>query len=164
MARKYVFKGRTGRQRRERVDWPLEIKGVITKISIDDDEASGSEVIEQGIELHNEMVEAGDFGPKAKPFNYTNNPEDERLTENGGDGSVKLLPASYRDGSKHASGVVWSIREERFLGVLNNPKHKLHKRAQEIKNILGIELEEVEVDEDGEVVTTPTETETFDEE
>ena len=164
MARKFVFKGRTGAGKREpKVDWPLEMKGVIAKISLDDEEASGANVIELAIEQHNEMVADGDFGPKAKPFNYTNSEDDPRLDSESDDfdATIKLLPASYREGSKHVSSVVWGIREERFLGVINNPKHKSHKRACELRDILGIELEEVEVDEDGNVVaTTATSTET----
>lgn len=156
MAKKFVFKGRAGAKREPRVNWPIELKGVITRISLEDDEATGSVVIEQAIEEYNELVANGTFGPKAKPFNYTNDPEDERLAENGGDGSVELLRASYRDGSSHASSVVWGLREERFLGVLNNSKHKLHKRALEVRDILGIELDEVEVDANGDPVETTT--------
>ncbi len=139
MARKFVFKGSRGGT--PKVDWPFRLKGIVARISEQDEELTGGDIITAAIDEFNEGVSNGDFSEATKPFMYTNDPDDSALD----DGSMTLLPKSYRN--KHASSVIWG-QKDRFLNAVSDRKHKQHKLASALVEEYGIELEELEeVDE-----------------
>lgn len=149
---KFIYKG-SRKKKDPKVSWPCRVKGIIARFrEVDDmEDQPAPELYQDAIDEYNEYVteQRAAGNTKAKFFNYVNDPDDERLRENGGDGSVKLLPVSCRN--KHAGSRLWGLADG-FLGMLNNPKNKSHKEAKAIQKEFSIELETVEVDSDGNII------------
>lgn len=143
--RKFVFKGSRGGA--PKTEWPFRLKAIVARISEQDEELTGGDIITAAIDEFNEGVELGAYSEVKAPFAYTNDPEDPALVE----GTVSLLPKSYRN--KHASSVIWGMKE-RFLTALSDRKHKSHKLACRLQEEYNLEVVELEAEEAEEAAAT----------